>query len=403
MFRLNSFISVSATMSAIPAMASALNPFSFNGIAANRLSITRDDPFAKLNDLEQGGGGVTRTAPSSATQPALTPQQSQRLCLALAHCDTEAAVIQCLTEHGLWDNPEHWRLYGDLENNFGVIGGQSSRPEGALAEKLINSMDAILMAACVACGIDPRSQEAPQSMKEGLQDFFGIKDGSLENLSIEERESLASRIRLVASGSKSKPCLTIIDDGEGQTADTMPSTLLSISLDNKFWIAFVQGMHNAGGTGALQFCGKEHMELIITKRDPLLTSNTNDDHWAFTVVRRVNPGVGDSSSSYKYLAPGGKVLSFPAESMPLLPGPYPHQTGEAMTHGTFIRLYEYDVSSRNRGNITQSMHHALSLLFPNPALPIRLHERRESMNPKAADTTVSSSVQSTKTRSEFAK
>ncbi|MCX8090130.1 MAG: hypothetical protein N3I86_04220 [Verrucomicrobiae bacterium] len=56
-------------------------------------------------------------------------EQKKELCLALLRADSEAEVIQILSEAGFWDNPRVWRLYGDRENNFSTIGNQQNKPE----------------------------------------------------------------------------------------------------------------------------------------------------------------------------------------------------------------------------------------------------------------------------------
>ncbi len=66
-------------------------------------------------------------------------------CLSLMEADSEEDVIDILTKVGHWNNPNVWRFYGDNENNFSTIGNQQSKPEAALVEKLINSVDARLM------------------------------------------------------------------------------------------------------------------------------------------------------------------------------------------------------------------------------------------------------------------
>lgn len=223
----------------------------------------------------------------------------------------------------LWDNPAVWRNYGDNENNFATIGNQQSRPEAAIVEKLINSVDAILMAECLSRNIDPTGEECPKNIPEALERFFKIPEGKLTNISPNERTKLANRIFFVATGQKSNPCYSIIDTGEGQTPNKMPETLLSIGRSNKLRIPFVQGKFNMGGTGVFQFCGKHNLQLIISKRHPDVAKNENDslkEYWGFTIIRREDPSYGVKSSIYRYLAPSNNILSFKSDGLPILPG-----------------------------------------------------------------------------------
>ena len=124
------------------------------------------------------------------------------LCLNLAKADSENDVVQILKKWGYWDNQEVWRYYGDNENNFAVIGNQQNAPDSALVEKLVNSVDAVLMRECLRMGIDPEGSQAPASIEEALEQFFNIKNGMLTNLHPNERRDLAGNILLVATGTK---------------------------------------------------------------------------------------------------------------------------------------------------------------------------------------------------------
>ena len=85
-------------------------------------------------------------------------------------------LLHLLKEAGYWDDPNVWRLFGDKEDNYTTFGNQSRTAEGALAEKLVNSVDAVLMGKCWASGIRPDSSQAPKSIRDAVAQFFG--DGS---------------------------------------------------------------------------------------------------------------------------------------------------------------------------------------------------------------------------------
>ena len=302
------------------------------------------------------------------------------LCIGLAQSENEKEVIGTLKKWGYWDDPTAWRYYGDNENNFAVIGNQQSAPDSALVEKIINSVDAVLMRECLRRGIDPKSNDAPPTIEDALEDFFDIRHGMLTNLLPRKRRELAENILLVATGKKSNPNYLIIDKGEGQTPKKMPETFLSLTKSNKLRIPFVQGKFNMGGTGALQFCGKHNLQLIISKRDPQIVEIEGDDgtseYWGFTIIRRVDPEKGIKSSTFKYLAPGGNVLMFKAKSLPLLPGDYSIPYKKPLEWGTFIKLYEYQLVGL-KTLATLDLYYRLSLLLPNIALPILIVERRK--------------------------
>ena len=188
------------------------------------------------------------------------------------------------------------------------MGNQTSKPETALVEKLVNSVDAVLMGECWKFGIQPDSPDAPQSISEAVAEFFaggrGRADtmGNIARWDSRKRTEVAGRIALAATGERQNVSFTIVDAGEGQTPNAMPDTLLSLDRGNKVNVQFVQGKFNMGGTGALRFCGQHNLQLIITKRNPAIRVHQADDasmdQWGFTIVRRENPTGQRKISTY---------------------------------------------------------------------------------------------------------
>ena len=315
----------------------------------------------------------------------------QKLCLNLLYADTEEKVIQILAEAGYWENPDLWRWLGDEQYNYSSVGNQQSRAEQAIIEKLINSVDAKLIAAARIAGYLPQTDnvpqapDVPQSIAEAKTQFFGER--------LEDIQQLSRSITVAATGAKPKegngrPCFTIVDDGEGQTPTRMPGTILSLHKGNKDKIKFAQGKFNMGGTGVLEFCGINHnLQFVISRRHPDLLPNppetAHDSEWSFTVIRREDPTDG-KSSRFSYLAPlasenhsrKGEILHFTLDTLPLFPDknqPYARNTG----WGTLIKLYEYDARRFNTGMmLTDGLMYRARLLLPEPALPIRFHECR---------------------------
>ena len=270
----------------------------------------------------------------------------KELVIELVNAETENEVITILDKKGLWDAEDYWVPLGNRPNNFGIISSQSESPDRALVEKLVNSIDSLMELECRKHGIDPEGPGAPQSMKEATEMFFNIPNGDLTNLTSKERTQLAENIGLMVTGKLDNPSYSIFDFGVGQSPTTMPSTILSIGESNKDRIMFVQGIYNQGGTAVLPFCSpRHHLQLIISRQHEIVQSDNDlkSNQWSFTVVRREDPKPGERTYKYTYLAPAG-VLSFPADSLPILPSKYPDKTGDDMGHGTFIKLYEYQIT-----------------------------------------------------------
>lgn len=316
---------------------------------------------------------------------------NKNLALQLASAETEDRDIEILKNENLWDDIACWRPYGDNENNYSTFGNQQSSPDAALVEKLINSVDAILMKECALRGIDPESADAPQSVIEALKHFYQIPHGKIMMLDTKRRNEMSNDIILAATGKvRGEENLTIIDKGEGQTPDAMPKTILSISRKNKIKIPFVQGKFNMGGTGAVPFCGKNRMELIISKRCPDIADRTEprSSEWSVTVVRKETARDGWKSSMYTYLTDrNGMILSFDAASLPIIPETE-GKPKQDMKYGTFIKLFNYDMKGY-KTNIIMDYNYRLSLLVPELAHPVRIRECRNGFTGHTFATTLS--------------
>ena len=312
---------------------------------------------------------------------------AQQLCMDLLHADSEELVIRLLREHGYWDNPGAWRPFGDREDNFSTIGNQSSSADGALVEKLVNSVDAVLMGECWSAEIRPNSPEAPRSISEAVARFFyGDRSkantlGHVSNWSRQQRREISNRITLASTGTRQNPSFTIVDNGEGQTPASLPDTLLSLDKQNKIDVHFVQGKFNMGGTGALRFCGRHNLQLVISRRNPnIKPRNPLEDsygEWGFTVIRRENPTGSKRVSMYTYLAPERNgVLRFNSDILPLFPQGNRAYVREARW-GTAVKLYEYKLTGKSHILRGDGLMQRLDLLLPRIALPARLHECRD--------------------------
>ncbi len=332
-------------------------------------------------------------------------QQAEELCMALIQADSEDEVIQILKERALWDDPRYWRYYGDDELNWNRAGNQQGRADFALNEKLVNTIDTRLMLECMLAGIAPEGPDAPSTIREAVNRFIEgtwsgtlkVSGGRVEDWPTDFRRQVADGILLFVTGPKNlKPCVNVADLGEGQTPEAFPHTLLSLGKNNKIKVNFVQGKFGQGSTGAIRFCGKQKLQLIVSRRHPKLLDNQavsskypvheTDDCWGFTIVRREGEGQKVRSPFLSYLAPldaegegrerMGRVLRFKADGLPIFP-----QGDEAyrrnVAHGTLVKLYEYNL--KNVSNILRrdGLRPKIDLLLPEPALPMRFHECRE--------------------------
>ena len=295
------------------------------------------------------------------------------LCIELLRAESEEDVVQILKRENLWDDTSQWAYYGGMENNWGIIGSQQAKPESALVEKIVNSVDAVLMRECYLRNIKPTSVSAPSSISDAVQLFFYIKNGNLSKLSSSRRVELSREIGLIATGQRSEPNYIIFDRGEGQEPQTFPDTFLSLNKSNKLRIPFVQGTFNMGGTGVIRFCGVYHLQILLSRRHP---SFSDDNNWGFTVIRRQEPTEGVKHSVYTYLAPNGCIPEFFTSQVKI---PLPRKGTEeieSLKSGTIIKLFNYRMPGGLKTNIKLDLFYKLSVLLPRIGLPIRLYERR---------------------------
>ena len=315
----------------------------------------------------------------------------KELAIKLARTETEDEVVQILKDEGYWDDYSYWRSFGDNDNNFSTIGNQQSKPDAALVEKFINSVDAILMKECMKRGIDMSGPDAPKSMTEALTTFFSIKEGQLSYLDSKKRNRMSESIILAATGNKWHMNLTLADQGEGQTPNRMPDTILSVSKNNKLRVPFVQGKFNMGGTGVLPFCGKNKFQLVISRRCPDIPNNSADDsfdYWSVTIVRRESGREGRRSSMFTYLTDkAGNLLRFKADSLPIVPVAE-GTSYESMFYGTYFKLFDYALQGY-KTNIVFDLNYRMSALMPELAHPIRFRECRQGYKGNTLEVTLS--------------
>jgi hypothetical protein len=278
-------------------------------------------------------------------------------------------VSQIVEQHPAVFAQENWRPYGGIESNFSVVDNQQAAPVPALAEKLTNAIDAILMRRAHEEGIDPASPEAPRSIRAAIERFFpDHRDWDLPGV----RQERARGIQILAHGRKSTPSLVVYDDGEGQHPRDFEDTFLSLLRGNKTEIHFVQGKYNMGGTGALVFCGSRRYQLIGSRR------YDRSGPFGFTLLRR-HRLTGEERHRkrarwYEFLQIDGRIPSFDPAG-PLNLGLH-ERTFET---GSVVKLYSYNLPSSSV--ISRDLNRDLNEYLYEPALPLYTVERRRDKYP----------------------
>ncbi|MCH7658344.1 MAG: hypothetical protein IIB05_08515 [Bacteroidetes bacterium] len=229
---------------------------------------------------------------------------------------TEVDVTKIIKSHPVLSDDDNWRPYGNA-NNIGTVTGQNPEAVPSLSEKITNSLDALLIKACLEHGEDPQSKSSPNTMEEALKRYFALTEDKYEGLSEAKRRELAEKVQISEVGSKENPNIVVYDEGEGQHPKDFPRTFLSLGGDNKRKIFFVQGKYNMGGAAVLPFCGdrgETGYQLILSKKN---LSSDNSGKFGFTLLRR-NWGIGKhiKSSWYEYFVdPNGDIFEFDSEPL----------------------------------------------------------------------------------------
>jgi hypothetical protein len=297
---------------------------------------------------------------------------AKSLLLRLISASSEDEVRKIIEDNPTLSKQENWKSYGGYHGNFNTIHNQQQNPVASLAEKPINSIDHLLLKECKLRGINPEGNEAPKSMQEAVELFYGIKKGDFSEVGGKKRRELANNIMMVAEGSRERPNIVVADTGEGQHPSDFEDTFVSLHKGNKDKIRFVQGKYNMGGTGVLAFCGEYHYQLILSRKTPSLLQPNQGDEWGFTLVRlhSVTSSEPYKNSWYEYCVDeNGEILSFPGEVLNILP------TNGGFTSGTYIKMFNYYLPDPSI--VGFGLWRELNRLLYAPALPLTLYEARD--------------------------
>ncbi len=304
----------------------------------------------------------------------------EELFLKLFKANGEKEVFSIIENNELLKNSDNWCPYGGNKGNFGTFENQQSHPVPSLVEKITNSIDSMLLKECRLKDIDPKSDEAPNSISKAVEDFFHISKGELGEITPSERKKLSLNIQLIATGNnKDVNDLLIFDDGEGQHPCDFKKTFLSIGENNKNDIQFVQGKFNMGSTGAVVFCGDYRYQLIGSKLNDKLFQKQKkyqSNDFGFTLVRR-HPLTREEekkhkSTWYEYLVTCNKEIPYFQLSKELDVGLY----NRKFKSGSLVKLFSYTLPRGSKGIIRGRLYHQLNQILYKPALPFSVIDKR---------------------------
>ena len=258
----------------------------------------------------------------------------------------------------------HWIPLGRDPGNAGRV-RLATRPENPLAERAINSMEAIIeMMRLRELKAKPNAS-VPTSPRDAVQRYFGIP--ALPELTRLPRNhelrtkarQLADQIRLTVDFDKGTREFTVQlrDFGIGQSPERIHRTLLSLGTSDKADKPYLIGVFGQGGSSAYM---ASPYSWCVSRRDPSL-GDAGDHAIGWTAVKHVYPsGRRDDYFAYLAASPDGQVPALPAKAADEL----------GFRYGTLFTHLRYDFSGSGGSAISRTLFQSLNHVLYNPVLPI---------------------------------
>jgi hypothetical protein len=288
----------------------------------------------------------------------LTPELSHQLFE--LRTATEAEQWLASVEQALGSLP--WKPLGGFENNIHAVEAATDSA-GALAERVTNSIDAVLDLMAV------KKHDTTSTPHEAATRWYAIPPGGISEMKRADRQKLADHIRVlnVDSGRKAQPTVRILDRGTGQHPDSFENTLLSLMASNKKSKTHQMGVYNAGGAATYAFA---HLTAVVSRREPSILGGAIDEVGVALV--RYNELDPDrfKTGRYEYcVGPDDAVLRLE------LAGNELPDTG----WGTHTIHFGYELSKYSGPAYapTGSLHHLFHAALPDPPLPFWVEEHRK--------------------------
>lgn len=301
----------------------------------------------------------------------------KNICLLLLKARSEAEVTSVIQANPKFFSQENWRPFPD--GNFGTIESQGNDPHKALVEKITNAIDAILLRECAKLNIDPESADAPATISEAVDKFFGVEGGDITGTTKDKIDRLASQIYLVVESINNKRGnIYVIDKGEGQDPINFKNTFLKFG-GNKVKIFFLHGRFGTGSFGVLPNSGDNGYQLIISRKHK---DNTGVGEWGWTLIRKnMGDDIYTKSAWYEYITSEGNIPTFSEDDLSeIIRGTiaYSKLDFKDYKHGTLIKLYDYDLVATS--DVDRDLSRILNRHLFSPALPYRILDAQTTSN-----------------------
>lgn len=199
-----------------------------------------------------------------------------------------------------------WRNLGDRESPAANV-EVSPDPINPLCERLVNGMESLIQLKLeLERQTGESHQEAPSSVFDAAERYFGVPQGRARNLPTTERRQLAQNLKLILRGKHGAPTVVVQDRAMGIHPDDMPDTILSLANSSKGKKPYLIGAYGHGGSSSFEWC---EYTVIICRKEPHLL-NGRQDLVGWTIVKKSGE-LGARVNDYQYLVDAsGKVPRF---------------------------------------------------------------------------------------------
>jgi hypothetical protein len=254
------------------------------------------------------------------------------------------------------------RYLGDRATNWSAL-SSGVDPQSVVFERVTNMWDALLEAEAAKLVKQKRVWANPTEAAHAL---LGVPLNGPSAMPAGQRSPLAPRslVQLLDSDeSVRRPSIAFRDRGIGLTTAEMPKTILAIEGSNKLDKPYLHGVFGKGGSVLCMFC---EATIIITRKQPGLLGEGEEDRVSMAVVRQGDaPDVRLPYFRYWVRPEDDLPFSMPASEVEFDPGTYVVHIG-----------YQGDRLTQQTWEKEESIYAFAETVLFRPTLPYQLHDAR---------------------------
>ncbi|MGD0653842.1 MAG: hypothetical protein ABSA16_05820 [Thermoguttaceae bacterium] len=273
-------------------------------------------------------------------------------------------------EYGWRPGYFHWLPVGKERGNAGRI-NQANLPVNPIAERVINSMEAIIELARQREFLADPTAPAPTSPRDAVNRYFGIppldelpkldKSETSKAIRVRARDlARLLRVHLLFDKPSREFTVQVEDDGIGQSPSMIHKTLLSLGSTTKADKWYLIGIFGQGGSST--YAVSKKYSWVLSRRAPDLLGG-EEDGAGWTIIKHVFPkGMRDHYYAYLACHPDGRV-------------PFVSKVDADkanIKHGSRFTHTAYDFG-RGGSAITRQLYTAMNHVLYNPVLPFELY------------------------------